>query len=76
MLIVIGAVLGGLLGPIFMIVDGWIGMTPGAKQQKANYAVQREIAESLRTLVTYKLTTRANPAGGIRADSRSPRHDE
>ncbi len=52
MLVLVGAVLGGFLGPLLMLVDGWIGISPGVKQQKANYAVQREIAESLRTLVT------------------------
>lgn len=52
MLIVIGAVLGGFLGPLFMVLDGWFGISPGVKQQKANYAVQREIAANLRTLVT------------------------
>jgi hypothetical protein len=52
MLIVIGAVLGGFLGPVLTILDGWIGISPGVKQQKANYAVQRDIAASLRTLVT------------------------
>jgi hypothetical protein len=52
MLIVIGAVLGGFLGPLFMVLDGWFGISPGVKQQRANYAVQREIAASLRALVT------------------------
>ena len=51
MLIVIGAVLGGFLGPLFQILDGWLGITPGIRQQKANYAVQREIAAPLETLV-------------------------
>ena len=50
-LIVAGAVLGGFLGPLFQILDGWIGITPGMRQQKANYAVQREIAASLDILV-------------------------
>jgi hypothetical protein len=51
MLIVIGAVLGGFLGPLFQILDGWFGITPGIRQQKANYAVQREIEAHLETLV-------------------------
>jgi hypothetical protein len=51
MLIVIGAVLGGFLAPVLMMIDNGIGLSPGAKQQKANYAVQREIAENIRTLV-------------------------
>jgi hypothetical protein len=31
MLIVIGAVLGGFLGPAFQILDGWLGITPGIR---------------------------------------------
>jgi hypothetical protein len=51
MLILIGAVLGGFLGPLFQILDSWIGISPGARQQKANYQVQREIAAHLAVLV-------------------------
>jgi hypothetical protein len=50
MLIVIGVVFGGILGPAFQILDGWLGITPGIRQQKANYAVQREIEAHLATL--------------------------
>lgn len=50
-LIVAGAVLGGLLGPILQIVDSWLGLTPGTKQMRANYEVQREIAANLAKLV-------------------------
>jgi hypothetical protein len=50
-LVLVGAVLGGFLGPLFQVLDGWIGISPGVRQQKANYAVQREIAASLDALV-------------------------
>ena len=60
MLIVIGAVLGGFLGPILSMLDNAIGISSRAKQQKANYAVQREIAASLRTLVN-RQSDDANP---------------
>jgi hypothetical protein len=52
MLIVIGAVLGGFLGPLLMIIDSRLGISPGTKQQRENYRVQREIAASLRTLIS------------------------
>ena len=51
MLILIGAVLGGFLGPLFQILDGWIGISPGVRQQKANYQVQRAIEAHLAVLV-------------------------
>jgi hypothetical protein len=47
-LIVTGVVLGGALAPAFQIFDSWLGLTPGARLQRENYKVQREIAESLR----------------------------
>jgi hypothetical protein len=50
-LVLVGAVLGGFLGPILQMLDAWVGISPGAKQQKANYAVQRKIAASLDALV-------------------------
>jgi hypothetical protein len=28
-LVLVGAVLGGFLGPLFQILDGWLGITPG-----------------------------------------------
>src|SRR6266446_5922151 len=65
MLIVIGAVLGGFLGPVLMMLDGAIGISPGAKQQKANYTVQREIAASLRTLVTLQANNKSKPSEGL-----------
>jgi hypothetical protein len=65
MLVLVGAVLGGFLGPVLMLVDGWIGVSPGVKQQKANYAVQREIAASLRTLVTLQTNNKSKPSEGL-----------
>jgi hypothetical protein len=47
--------MGGMLGPIFQILDSAVGITPGARQMRANYEVQREIAASLRQLVTAQL---------------------
>jgi hypothetical protein len=38
MLILIGAVFGGFLGPLLQILDGWLGISPGIKQQRANFA--------------------------------------
>ena len=35
-LIVVGAVLGGALGPVFQLFDSLLGITPGARQQQAN----------------------------------------
>jgi hypothetical protein len=64
MLIVIGAVLGGFLGPAFQILDGWLGITPGIRQQKANYAVQREIEAHLATLVKMASQNTTEPAQG------------
>ena len=61
-LIVIDAVLGGFLGPLLMIVDGWIGISPGARRQKQNYAAQRDIADSLRTLIALKTTNGNKPS--------------
>jgi hypothetical protein len=60
MLIVIGAVLGGFLAPFLMIIDNCLGISLGVRQQKANYQVQREIADSLRTLIS--MTERQNSA--------------
>jgi hypothetical protein len=65
MLVLVGAVLGGFLGPVLMLVDAWIGISPGVKQQKANYAVQREIAASLRTLVTLQADNKSKPSEGL-----------
>jgi hypothetical protein len=62
MLVLVGAVLGGFLGPILMLIDGWIGISPGVKQQKANYAVQRDIAANLRTLVTLQANNKSKPS--------------
>lgn len=62
MLIVIGAVLGGFLGPAFQILDGWFGITPGIRQQRANYAVQREIEAHLATLVKMASQNAAEPS--------------
>jgi hypothetical protein len=68
-LIVVGAVLGGFLGPLLQILDAWIGITPGIKQQRANYAVQREIAAHLATLV--KLTASSAPQSEKEAGARA-----
>jgi hypothetical protein len=57
-LIIIGAVLGGFLGPLLQIIDAWIGITPGIRQQRANYAVQREIEAHLATLSNSRLKPR------------------
>ena len=76
MLIVIGAVLGGFLGPLFQILDGWLGITPGIRQQKANYAVQREIAAHLETLVkmaSQNATETQTPARDDRPDAAHQR---
>src|SRR5579859_6224717 len=51
LLVLAGAVFGGFLGPILQAVDSSLGVTPGAKLQRRNYKVQREIAASLRQLV-------------------------
>ena len=61
-LIVTGAVLGGALGPLFQIVDSWLGITPGSRSQRANYHVQREILRSLRELI--KLQRHKTEDGG------------
>jgi hypothetical protein len=57
-LILAGAVFGGFLAPILMAVDFRLGISAGAQQQRENYAVQRDIAASLRQLVN------AKPTGG------------
>ncbi len=54
-LVLAGAVFGGFLGPILQAFDFWLGITSGAKQQRENYEVQREIAASLRQLVDAQL---------------------
>ena len=59
MLIVIGAVLGGFLGPLLQIIDSWIGISPGVRQQKANYAVQRKIEAHLALLVKQSIQNTA-----------------
>jgi hypothetical protein len=68
-LIVVGAVFGGFLGPLLQILDAWIGITPGIKQQRANYAVQREIAAHLATLVKLTASYAPQKESGARADS-------
>lgn len=79
-LIVTGAVLGGLLGPILQIIDSWLGVTPGARQQKENYEVQREIAASLVKLVAVQQPPVSSPPlplppeAAIRSYSDMPNH--
>ena len=60
LLVLSGAIFGGLFAPILQALDFWLGITPGAKQQRENYEVQREIAASLRHLVD---ATRRDPPG-------------
>ena len=69
-LVLVGGVLGGVLGPVFQILDGAIGITPGVKQQRKNYAVQRDIAASLRTLVRVQAARGTEGDGDNRKSSR------
>jgi hypothetical protein len=66
MLIVIsaglGGLLGGLLGPLLQMLDARFGISPGMKQQKANYEVQREIAAHLATLVKMASQNETEPS--------------
>lgn len=61
-LVLVGAVLGGFLGPLLQMLDNWVGITPGVRQQRANYAVQREIAASLQALIKLETQRPAAPA--------------
>jgi hypothetical protein len=78
MLIVIGAVLGGLLGgllgPLLQMLDARFGISPGMKQQKANYEVQREIAAHLATLVKVASQngTEPSPSSSPQVSSSEP----
>jgi hypothetical protein len=74
LLVLVGAVLGGFLGPLFQILDGWIGISPGVRQQKANYAVQREIAASLDALVRAQTVASADRGATVLSGQKEGAH--
>ena len=51
-LVLVGAVLGGLLGPLLQVFDDMLGLTPGARYRLENYQVQRDIAVSLAEILS------------------------
>ena len=51
-LVLIGAVLGGLLGPLLQVFDDWLGVTPGSRYRLENYRVQRNIETILSDMLT------------------------
>jgi hypothetical protein len=59
---VVGGLVGGLLGPLLQMLDSRFGITPGIKQQRANYEVQREIEAHLATLVKMASQNKAEPS--------------